>query len=99
MADLYKDAGVDIEAGNEAVNRIKSLVRKTFNPLVLSDLGSFGGLFGFPADQYRKPVLVASTDGVGTKLKVAFALQKHDTIGTDLVNHCVNDILVQGARP
>jgi phosphoribosylformylglycinamidine cyclo-ligase len=99
MVDLYKDAGVDIDAGNEAVKRIKSLARKTFNPLVLSDLGSFGGLVSFPAAEYREPVLVASIDGVGTKLKVAFALQKYDTVGSDLVNHCVNDILAQGARP
>jgi phosphoribosylformylglycinamidine cyclo-ligase len=99
MADLYKDAGVDIDAGNEAVKRIKSLARKTFNPLVLSELGSFGGLFSFPAGEYREPVLVASADGVGTKLKVAFAMQKYDTVGLDLVNHCVNDILAQGARP
>lgn len=99
MSDLYKQAGVDIDAGNEAVKRIKPWVRKTFNSCVLGDLGSFGGLFQFPAEQYRQPVLVASTDGVGTKLKVAFALQRYDTVGYDLVNHCVNDILVQGARP
>lgn len=99
MADLYKDAGVNIDAGNEAVTRIKSLVKKTFNPQVLGDLGSFGGLFALPVRDYREPVLVSSTDGVGTKLKVAFAMEKYDTIGYDLVNHCVNDILVQGARP
>jgi phosphoribosylformylglycinamidine cyclo-ligase len=99
MADLYKEAGVNIDAGNEAVTRIKSLVKKTFNPQVLSELGSFGGLYALPVRDYRDPVLVSSTDGVGTKLKVAFALEKYDTIGYDLVNHCVNDILVQGARP
>ncbi len=99
MADLYREAGVDIDAGNEAVKRIKSLVRNTFNSHVLGDLGSFGGLFSFPSADFRDPVLVASTDGVGTKLKVAFALEKYDTVGYDLVNHCVDDILVQGARP
>lgn len=99
MADLYKDAGVNIDAGIEAVTRIKSLVRRTFNPQVLGDLGSFGGLYALPIREFREPILVSSTDGVGTKLKVAFAMEKYDTIGYDLVNHCVNDILVQGARP
>ncbi len=99
MADLYKGAGVNIDAGNEAVTRIKSLVRRTFNPRVLGDLGSFGGLYALPIHEFREPVLVSSADGVGTKLKVAFAMEKFDTIGYDLVNHCVNDILVQGARP
>ena len=99
MGDLYKEAGVNIDAGNEAVRRIKSVVRQTFTPEVLSDLGSFGGLYAFPSRDFREPVLVSSTDGVGTKLKVAFALEKYDTVGYDLVNHCVNDILVQGARP
>jgi phosphoribosylformylglycinamidine cyclo-ligase len=94
----YRDAGVDIDAGNEAVRRIKALARATYTPGVLSGVGSFGGLFkldGAVAD----PVLVASADGVGTKLKVAFMAGVHDTIGVDLVNHCVNDILVQGAAP
>jgi phosphoribosylformylglycinamidine cyclo-ligase len=99
MADLYKESGVNIDAGNESVRRIKRLVRETYNPQVLGDLGSFGGLFAFPAREYRDPVLVSSTDGVGTKLKVAFALEKYDTVGYDLVSHCVNDILVQGAKP
>jgi phosphoribosylformylglycinamidine cyclo-ligase len=99
MADLYREAGVNIDAGNEAVQRIKKLVRGTYNPQVLGDLGNFGGLFSFPAGEFRDPILVSSADGVGTKLKVAFALQKYDTVGYDLVNHCVNDILVQGARP
>ncbi len=99
ISDLYKEAGVNIDAGNEAVRRIKGLVRSTHNAQVIGDLGSFGGLFSFPAAQYRNPVLVSSTDGVGTKLKIAFSLQKYDTVGYDLVNHCVNDILVQGARP
>lgn len=99
MTDLYKAAGVDIDAGNEAVKRIKSMVRETYNQQVLGDLGSFGGLFAFPAAEYDNPVLVSSTDGVGTKLKVAFALNQYHTVGYDLVNHCVNDILVQGAKP
>jgi phosphoribosylformylglycinamidine cyclo-ligase len=95
----YKNAGVDIDAGNEVVRRIKGLARKTFTPGVLSDLGSFGGLFHAGAAGLRDPVLVASADGVGTKLRVAFMTGVHETIGLDLVNHCVNDILVQGARP
>ncbi len=99
ITDLYKEAGVNIDAGNEAVRRIKSLVRGTYNAQVVGDLGSFGGLFAFPAADFQDPILVSSTDGVGTKLKVAFALQKYDTVGTDLVNHCVDDILVQGAKP
>ena len=99
MADLYKEAGVNIDAGNEAVRRIKTMVRQTYNQQVLGDLGSFGGLYAFPARDFREPVLVSSTDGVGTKLKVAFAMERYDTVGYDLVNHCVNDILVQGARP
>lgn len=99
MATDYKQAGVDIDAGNEAVRRIGQYVRSTFNPLVRGDLGSFGGLFAFPSGEYKKPILVASTDGVGTKLKIAIAMNKHDTIGNDLVNHCINDIFVQGASP
>src|SRR5438552_10033508 len=95
----YRAAGVDIDAGNETVRRIKSLARATFTPGVLSDIGSFGGLFRLDRDRFRDPVLVASADGVGTKLKVAFMTGRHDTIGGDLVNHCVNDILVQGAEP
>src|SRR6476619_3795342 len=95
----YKASGVDIDAGNEAVRRIRSLARGTFTPGVLSDIGSFGGLFALDRDAYREPVLVASADGVGTKLKVAFMTGRHDTVGADLVNHCVNDILVQGAKP
>jgi formyltetrahydrofolate-dependent phosphoribosylglycinamide formyltransferase len=95
----YKTSGVDIDAGNETVRRIKDLARATFTPGVLSDIGLFGGLFRFDQQRYREPVLVASTDGVGTKLKVAFLAGRHDTVGADLVNHCVNDILVQGARP
>jgi phosphoribosylformylglycinamidine cyclo-ligase len=95
----YKASGVDIDAGNETVRRIKSLARATFTPGVLSDIGSFGGLFQLDSSAYREPVLVSSADGVGTKLKVAFKAGRHDTVGADLVNHCVNDILVQGARP
>jgi phosphoribosylformylglycinamidine cyclo-ligase len=94
----YKQSGVDIEAGSDAVRRIKSLARSTFTPAVLSEIGSFGGLFRLdPA--YKEPVLVSSADGVGTKLKVAFLANAHRSIGVDLVNHCVNDILVQGAAP
>ena len=95
----YKSSGVDIDAGNETVRRIKSLARATFTPGVLSEIGSFGGLFQLDRDSYREPVLVSSADGVGTKLKVAFMTGRHDTVGADLVNHCVNDILVQGAQP
>src|SRR5207342_590442 len=94
----YASSGVDIDAGNEVVRRIKALARSTFTPGVLSEIGSFGGLFQVPGDA-REPVLVASADGVGTKLKLAFMSGRHDTVGQDLVNHCVNDILVQGARP
>ena len=95
----YKASGVDIDAGNEAVRRIRGLARSTFTPNVLSDIGSFGGLFRFDAGRFREPVLVSSADGVGTKLKVAFLAGRHETVGEDLVNHCVNDILVQGAQP
>ena len=95
----YKASGVDIDAGNETVRRIRSLARSTFTPGVLSDIGSFGGLFRMEPGRYKEPVLVASADGVGTKLKVAFMAGRHDTVGADLVNHCVNDILVQGAEP
>jgi phosphoribosylformylglycinamidine cyclo-ligase len=95
----YKAAGVDIDAGNETVRRIKSLAHSTFTPGVLSDIGSFGGLFRLDRDRFQEPVLVSSADGVGTKLKVAFMTGRHDTVGADLVNHCVNDILVQGAEP
>jgi phosphoribosylformylglycinamidine cyclo-ligase len=94
----YRDAGVDIDAGNDAVRRIKALARQTYTPGVLSGVGAFGGLFALDPS-VPDPVLVASADGVGTKLKVAFLAGRHDTIGIDLVNHCVNDVLVQGARP
>jgi phosphoribosylformylglycinamidine cyclo-ligase len=95
----YKASGVDIDAGSETVRRIKGLARSTFTPAVLSEIGSFGGLFRMEPGRYRDPVLVSSADGVGTKLKVAFRAGRHDTVGVDLVNHCVNDILVQGAEP
>ncbi|MCW3100042.1 MAG: phosphoribosylformylglycinamidine cyclo-ligase [Chthonomonadaceae bacterium] len=96
----YRDAGVDIDAANEAVLRMREHIRSTFTPGVLNDVGSFGGMFALAGlTGLQNPVLVSSIDGVGTKLKVAIAVGKHDTIGRDLVNHCINDILVQGARP
>ena len=95
----YKQSGVDIDAGNEFIRRIKPLVRGTFRPEVLTDLGGFGGLFKLQADRYKEPVLVSGTDGVGTKLKIAFLMDKHDTVGIDLVAMCVNDIAVSGAEP
>src|SRR5438034_5145661 len=98
-ATTYKDAGVDIDAANRATEKIKELARATFNARTLSEIGSFGGMFDGAFPEMRAPVLVASADGVGTKLKIAFATAVHNTIGRDLVNHCVNDILVQGARP
>ncbi len=95
----YKEAGVDIKAGDAAVKKISSLAKSTFNKNTLSDIGSFGGCFNFPKDEYDNPVLVSSADGVGTKLKIAFLSNQHNTIGQCLVNHCVNDILVIGAKP
>src|SRR2546421_12529886 len=95
----YSDAGVSIDAANRTVARIKELARTTFNARTLSEIGSFGGMFDGAFPQMRAPVLVASADGVGTKLKIAFATNTHNTVGRDLVNHCTNDILVQGARP
>jgi len=95
----YKDAGVDIDAGNELVERIKPLVKRTRRPEVLAGLGGFGGLFALPPGRYKEPVLVSGTDGVGTKLMLAQHLGVHDTIGIDLVAMCVNDVLVQGAEP
>lgn len=99
MAITYKDSGVDIDAGEETVSRIKPLVRSTFRKEVMTDIGLFGGFFEAKFPDYAEPVLVASTDGVGTKLKVAIMADKHDTVGQCLVNHCVNDILACGARP
>src|ERR1043166_3373967 len=95
----YSDAGVDIDAATRATDRIKELARRTFNERTLSEIGSFGGMFDGAFPHLVQPVLVASADGVGTKLKIAFATGVHNTVGRDLVNHCVNDILVQGARP
>lgn len=95
----YSDAGVSIDAANAAVEKIKGLARSTFNARTLSEIGSFGGMFDGAFPGMGEPVLVASADGVGTKLKVAFMTGVHDTVGRDLVNHCTNDILVQGARP
>ena len=95
----YSDAGVDIDAATRATDKIKELARQTFNQRTLSEIGSFGGMFDGAFPNLQHPVLVASADGVGTKLKIAFLTGVHNTIGRDLVNHCVNDILVQGARP
>ena len=95
----YRSAGVDIDAGNASVSMIKDCVRATYRPEVLGDLGGFGGLFALNTKAYKEPVLVSGTDGVGTKLRLAFLLGKHDTIGQDAVAMCVNDILVQGAEP
>jgi phosphoribosylformylglycinamidine cyclo-ligase len=97
MAITYKDAGVDIDAGDLFVSKIKPYVKSTFRPEVLTDIGGFGGLFALK--KYKEPVLVSGTDGVGTKLKIAFLTKKHDTVGIDLVAMCVNDIIVQGAEP
>jgi phosphoribosylformylglycinamidine cyclo-ligase len=95
----YRQSGVDIESGDAAVERIKKIARATFTPGVLSEIGAFGGMFRFPAKNFADPILISSADGVGTKLKVAFMSGIHDTVGADLVNHCVNDILVHGAAP
>jgi phosphoribosylformylglycinamidine cyclo-ligase len=95
----YKDAGVDIDSGNAFVKMIRPLVKATYRPEVIADIGGFGGLFSLNTTKYRNPVLVSGTDGVGTKLKLAFMADKHDTVGIDLVAMCVNDIIVQGAEP
>src|SRR5213596_364155 len=95
----YARAGVDVDLGNRLKQQIQSLVKKTHGPRVIGNIGGFGGLFRASFSGMREPVLVASIDGVGTKLKIAFAMNKHDTVGADLVNHCVNDIAVLGARP
>jgi phosphoribosylformylglycinamidine cyclo-ligase len=95
----YREAGVDIQRGDEFVKRIGPLVRSTFRPEVMGDLGGFGGLFRFPSEKYREPILVSGTDGVGTKVKLARMMNRHNTIGIDLVAMCVNDILVSGAEP
>ena len=99
MAKKYEDAGVSIKAGDETVDKIKNYAKSTFNNSVLTDIGLFGAFFQPDFSGYEEPVLVSSVDGVGTKLKVAIELNKHDTIGQDLVNHCVNDIAVCGAEP
>src|SRR5215813_8848205 len=95
----YSDAGVDIDAATRTTDKIKELARRTFNERTLSEIGSFGGMYDGSFPNVSQPVLVASADGVGTKLKIAFLAGIHDTVGRDLVNHCVNDILVQSARP
>src|ERR1700704_4310699 len=95
----YAEAGVDIDTATRATEKIKELARKTFNQRTLSDIGSFGGMFDGAFPNMAQPVLVASADGVGTKLKIAFMTGVHNSVGRDLVNHCVNDILVQGSQP
>ncbi|GAB1348969.1 phosphoribosylformylglycinamidine cyclo-ligase [Ignavibacteriales bacterium] len=99
MSETYQNAGVDIEAGDETVKRIKKLAKSTFNKNVVSDIGLFGSFYELDLEKYKKPILVSSVDGVGTKLKVAFAMNRHNSVGHDLVNHCVNDIAVCGAEP
>lgn len=99
MGITYKDAGVDIDKSNAAKKRIREFARQTFTPGVLSDIGSFGGMFACNFTGMKEPVLVSSTDGVGTKLKIAVMMNRHNTVGADLVNHCIDDILVQGAQP
>jgi len=95
----YQQAGVDIEKAEKSLSDVKHLISRTHNRRVLKDIGSFGGFYEFPSAEYKQPVLISSTDGVGTKLKVAMMMNRHDTVGADLVNHCINDIAVCGARP
>ncbi|MDO8445154.1 MAG: phosphoribosylformylglycinamidine cyclo-ligase [Deltaproteobacteria bacterium] len=97
--DAYAEAGVSIDAGNRFVEMIRPMVKAASRPEVLTEIGGFGGLFGLRSDKYKNPVLVSSTDGVGTKLKIAFMMDRHDTVGIDLVAMCVNDVVVQGAEP
>lgn len=99
MAITYKDSGVNIQAGEDTVDRIKPLIKSTYNENVLGEIGLFGGFYDAKFPDYEHPILVSSTDGVGTKLKVAFAMNKHNTVGSCLVNHCVDDILCCGAKP
>ncbi|HDP67186.1 MAG TPA: phosphoribosylformylglycinamidine cyclo-ligase [Candidatus Marinimicrobia bacterium] len=99
MKSSYKESGVDIQAGRDAVTSIKELVKQTYDANVLTDVGSFGGCYELPVSQYQQPVLVASTDGVGTKLMIANLMERYDSVGQCLVNHCVNDILTAGAKP
>src|SRR5699024_2038416 len=98
MSNRYKEAGVDVEKGYEAVERMKKHIDKTTRPEVRGGVGAFAGLFELTSLKFKEPVLVSGTDGVGTKLKLAFQLNKHNTIGIDLVAMCVNDIVAQGAR-
>src|SRR5687767_2789143 len=95
----YRDAGVNIDAANEALSNVKETIKRTFTDNVLQDIGTFGAMYRLDLANMEQPVLVSSVDGVGTKLKLAFMTGRHDTIGIDLVSHCVNDILVQGAKP
>jgi phosphoribosylformylglycinamidine cyclo-ligase len=95
----YRESGVDIEKAEQSLSAVKKLISQTHNSHVLKDIGAFGGFYEFPAREYHQPVLISSTDGVGTKLKVAQMMDKHDTVGQDLVNHCINDIAVCGAKP
>src|SRR5699024_3646414 len=99
MSAVYKNAGVDVEKGYEAVERMKKHIAKTTRSEALGDIGAFGGLCEHPSFKYEEPVLVSGTDGVGTKLKLAFQLDRHDTIGIDLVAMCVNHVVAQGAQP
>jgi phosphoribosylformylglycinamidine cyclo-ligase len=99
LENTYRSAGVDIEAGDQTVKKIKKFAKSTFNKSVLSDIGLFGAFYELDITKFKNPVLVSSVDGVGTKLKIAFLADKHDTVGQDLVNHCVNDIAVCGAKP
>ena len=99
MSLTYKDAGVNKESGYKQVQLIKKFISKTYTPGVISDIGGFAGLFQLDTKAYEEPILVSGTDGVGTKLKIAFMMDKHDTIGQDCVAMCVNDILCQGAKP
>ena len=99
MSQAYQKAGVNLRAGDEAVERIKIQARSTHRPEVIGGLGGFSGLFTLDTQRYREPILVSGTDGVGTKLKLAFELDQHETVGIDLVAMCVNDILVTGAEP
>jgi phosphoribosylformylglycinamidine cyclo-ligase len=99
LGNTYKSAGVDIEAGDETVKRIKGFAKSTFNKNVIADIGLFGAFYELNPGEFKEPVLVSSVDGVGTKLKIAFAMDIHNTVGQDLVNHCVNDIAVCGAKP
>src|SRR5699024_7549128 len=99
MSEMYKKAGVDVEKGYEAVEKMKKHIAKTTRPEVLRDVGALEGLFDISKQRYKEPVLVSGTDGVGTKLMLAFEMDKHDTIGIDVVAMCVNDIVAQGAQP